>query len=205
MISFGGTPRPPSPRATSAMRPWHETLDKGHGRIERRRCAVVDLTAAEWGRLRQPSRATPKRCASNASGEVLNTAKRSIEVTWSLTSLGAERAGPEELLALVRNHWAHRKPSALRARLHRRRRPVPGVRAPPASQPRLPDQRGHLHRALQRPLPLPARGQPALCRPYPGSPRRDPDRAHRPDPAGITAQSGAPGARRRAAWGNSAR
>ena len=27
---------------------WHETVDKGHGRIERRRCAVVDLSAAEW-------------------------------------------------------------------------------------------------------------------------------------------------------------
>ena len=84
--------------------PWHETLDKGHGRIERRRCAVVDLTAAEWdgyanlhGR-RQAMRIKRER-------EVLNTAKRSIEVTWSLTSLGAERAGPEELLALVRNHW----------------------------------------------------------------------------------------------------
>ena len=84
--------------------PWHETLDKGHGRIERRRCAVVDLTAAEWdgyanlhGR-RQAMRIERER-------EVLNTAKRSIEVTWSLTSLGAERAGPEELLALVRNHW----------------------------------------------------------------------------------------------------
>ena len=25
---------------------WHETVDKGHGRIERRRCAVVDLSAA---------------------------------------------------------------------------------------------------------------------------------------------------------------
>ena len=84
--------------------PWHETLDKGHGRIERRRCAVVDLTAAEWdgyanlhGR-RQAMRIERER-------EVLNTAKRSIEVTWSLTSLGAERAGPQELLALVRNHW----------------------------------------------------------------------------------------------------
>ena len=72
--------------------------------IERRRCAVVDLTAAEWdgyanlhGR-RQAMRIERER-------EVLNTAKRSIEVTWSLTSLGAERAGPEELLALVRNHW----------------------------------------------------------------------------------------------------
>ena len=37
--------------------------------------------------------------------EILKTGKRSIEVTWSLTSLGAERAGPEELLELVRNHW----------------------------------------------------------------------------------------------------
>ena len=28
--------------------PWHETVDKGHGRIERRRCAAVDLSGAEW-------------------------------------------------------------------------------------------------------------------------------------------------------------
>ena len=28
--------------------PWHETLDKGHGRIERRRCTVVDLSGAQW-------------------------------------------------------------------------------------------------------------------------------------------------------------
>ncbi len=37
--------------------------------------------------------------------EIIKTGKRSIEVTWSLTSLGAKRAGPEELLDLVRNHW----------------------------------------------------------------------------------------------------
>ena len=84
--------------------PWHETVDKGHGRIERRRCAVVDLTGAEWdgyaalhGR-RQAMRIERER-------EIIKTGQRSVEVTWSLTSLGAERAGPEELLALVRNHW----------------------------------------------------------------------------------------------------
>ena len=84
--------------------PWHETLDKAHGRIERRRGAVVDLSGTEWdgyanlhGR-RQALRIERER-------EVLKTAKRSIEVTYSLTSLGADRAGPEELLALVRNHW----------------------------------------------------------------------------------------------------
>lgn len=84
--------------------PWHETVDKGHGRIDRRRCAVVDLSAAEWdgyaalhGR-RQAMRIERER-------EILKTGERSVEVTWSLTSLGAERAGPEELLDLVRNHW----------------------------------------------------------------------------------------------------
>ena len=83
---------------------WHETVDKGHGRIERRRCTVVDLTAAEWdgyanlhGR-RQALRIERER-------EILKSGKRSVEVTYSLTSLGADRAGPEELLDLVRNHW----------------------------------------------------------------------------------------------------
>ena len=58
----------------------HETVDKGHGRIERRRCAVVDLSAAEWdgyanlhGR-RQAMRIERER-------ETLKTGKRSIEVT----------------------------------------------------------------------------------------------------------------------------
>ena len=69
--------------------PWHETLDKGHGRIERRRCAVVDLSGTEWD--------------GYAHLHGCSQAIR-IEVTWSLTSLGAERAGSEELLALVRNH-----------------------------------------------------------------------------------------------------
>ena len=84
--------------------PWHETLDMAQGRIERRRGAVVDLSGTEWdgyanlhGR-RQALRIERER-------EVLKTGKRSIEVTYSLTSLGADRAGPEELLALVRNHW----------------------------------------------------------------------------------------------------
>ena len=48
--------------------------------------------------------------------EILKTGKRSIEVTWSLTSLGTDRAGPEELLALVRNHWHIENRLHLRAR-----------------------------------------------------------------------------------------
>ena len=84
--------------------PSHETFEKGHGRLERRRCDTVDLTGAEWdgcaalhGR-RQAIRVERER-------EVLKTGERSLEVTWCLTSLGPERAGPEELLELVRNHW----------------------------------------------------------------------------------------------------
>ena len=84
--------------------PWHETVDKGHGRIERRRCAAVDLTGDAWdgyadlyGR-RQAIRIERER-------ELVKDGTRSIEVTYCLTSLGTERAGPEQLLALVRNHW----------------------------------------------------------------------------------------------------
>ena len=46
--------------------PWHETVDKGHGRIERRRCAAVDLSGAEWDGYANLHGAA-RRCASNAS------------------------------------------------------------------------------------------------------------------------------------------
>ena len=83
---------------------WHETVDKGHGRIERRRCAVVDLSAAEWDGYANLHGRRQAMCIERER-EILKTGKRSIEVTYSVTSLGAERAGPEELLDLVRNHW----------------------------------------------------------------------------------------------------
>ncbi len=55
------------------------------------------------GRIRRSPR-TPALCIARER-EVIKTGERSTEVIWSLTSLGAEGAGPEELLALVRNHW----------------------------------------------------------------------------------------------------
>ena len=79
--------------------PWHETVDKGHGRIERRRCTAVDLTGDAWDGYadlyarRQAIRIERER-------ELVKDGTRSIEVTYCLTSLG-----PEQLLALVRNHW----------------------------------------------------------------------------------------------------
>ena len=84
--------------------PSHETVDKGHGRIERRRCAVADLSGPEWDGYAHLYGRRQALCIQRER-EIIKTGQRSTEVTWSLTSLGAERAGPEELLALVRNHW----------------------------------------------------------------------------------------------------
>ncbi len=74
------------------------------GRVERRRCATVNLADAQWdGQTNFCGRHQAVRI--ERAREILKTGTRSIEVTYSLTSLGADRAGPEELLALVRNHW----------------------------------------------------------------------------------------------------
>ena len=67
-----------------------------------------------------------------------------------------------------------REPAPLRARLHLRRRSLPGEDPPPPAQSRLPHQRRHLHRASQF-LPVHARGEPVLCRPTASGPRYDPD------------------------------
>ncbi len=84
--------------------PAYETLDKEHGRIERRRYWVKDLSDSAWdgyaslyGR-RQAIRIERERY-------VVKTAETSIEVTYALTSLPPDRATPEQLAALVRNHW----------------------------------------------------------------------------------------------------
>ena len=84
--------------------PSFETFGKGHGRLERRHCAVIDVSGAErdgyaalHGR-RQAIRIERER-------GILRTGERSVKVTWRLTSLGPERAGPEVLPALVRDRW----------------------------------------------------------------------------------------------------
>ena len=58
--------------------PRHETVDKGHGRMERRRCAVVDLSAAEWDGY---ANLHGRRQAVRVKREILKTGKRSIEVS----------------------------------------------------------------------------------------------------------------------------
>ena len=84
--------------------PDHETLAKEHGRIDRRRYWVKDLSDPGWdgyadlyGR-RQAIRIERER-------HVLKTGETSIEVSYALTSLTGEQATPAQLAALIRNHW----------------------------------------------------------------------------------------------------
>ncbi len=71
--------------------PWHETVDKGHGHLERRRCDVVDLTGIEWDGY---AALHGRRQAIRVAREGLETGEHS-----------PEGAGPEALPELVRNHW----------------------------------------------------------------------------------------------------
>ena len=78
--------------------------EKAHGRLERRRCAVLDLGGPQWdgygdlhGR-RQAFRIERER-------HLVKQGTGSREITYGLTSLGAAQAGPEEIAALVRCHW----------------------------------------------------------------------------------------------------
>ncbi len=84
--------------------PDHETLDKEHGRIERRRYWVKDLSDPDWdgyadlyGR-QQAIRIERER-------QVVKTGETSTAVSYALTSLTAEQATPAQLAALIRNHW----------------------------------------------------------------------------------------------------
>ncbi|MGC1459169.1 MAG: ISAs1 family transposase [Steroidobacteraceae bacterium] len=77
-----------------------ETIEKGHGRIETRRLEVTATLAKHlkpsWSGLAQVCRITRERIVHG---------KASIETVYAITSLTADQAGPERLLALSREHW----------------------------------------------------------------------------------------------------
>jgi len=75
------------------------SLDKGHGRLERRRITVSSLLAsyAEWPGLLQVFKL--ERMATNALGETEQ------EVRYGITSLPTSVGTPKRLLRLVREHW----------------------------------------------------------------------------------------------------
>lgn len=75
------------------------SLDKGHGRLEKRRITVSSLLSSysKWPGLSQVFRLERER--TNALGETER------EVAYGLTSLPASVASPRRLLTLVREHW----------------------------------------------------------------------------------------------------
>ena len=84
--------------------PACETLDKGHGRIDHRRYWIKDLSDSGWDGYaglyghQQAIRIERERYTCK-------TAETNIEVNYALTSLTPDQASPEQLAALVRNHW----------------------------------------------------------------------------------------------------
>ena len=81
-----------------------ETLDKEHGRIERRRCDAVDLAAPEWdGCCDHYGRKQAIRIRRTI--ECVKTGKISEDTTYCLTSLDRNRADSSMLLRIVREHW----------------------------------------------------------------------------------------------------
>lgn len=77
-----------------------ETVDNGHGRLEQRRltASTALLGYSDWPGLAQVFQ-LERRVTLKTSG-----AQRH-EVVYGVTSLGPERAGPERVLSLVRQHW----------------------------------------------------------------------------------------------------
>ena len=76
------------------------TVDKGHGRLERRAIRVsAELVGVnDFPGLQQVAEVRT-RVVTLKTGEVTEQAR------YAVTSLGPEAAGPARLLALVRGHW----------------------------------------------------------------------------------------------------
>ena len=84
-----------------AVRRHADDPAKAHGRIEARRVAARDLlpgTLAAFAHARQAFRVIRERADAK-------TGETSTETAYGITSVSAERAGPERLLAWNRGHW----------------------------------------------------------------------------------------------------
>ena len=88
----------PEVRATE-----HRTADKGHGRIEKRSCRVLDLTD-DRDRACLPHRQVA--FCIERERHVVKTGKVEHETVHGVTSLPPDQATAEVVLALVRGHWS---------------------------------------------------------------------------------------------------
>ncbi len=74
------------------------TVDKGHGRLERRtlRTTWVLTLREKWAGLRQGFELVRERTEAG---------QKTIEVVYGITSLSPQRATAAKLLELIRRHW----------------------------------------------------------------------------------------------------
>lgn len=86
----------------------YSTVDKGHGRIEERILKVMDMPAhlKALPGVSQALELTRKR---------YHKGRESVEIVYAITSLKPEKATPEQLMKLWREHWG------IENRLHRTR------------------------------------------------------------------------------------
>jgi|SRR5215213_1940059 len=77
-----------------------ETIEKGHGRIERRRLVATSMMK---GYLRWPSLEQVFKIEREV--EEISSGKRRSEVSYGVTSLKKEEATAERLMEIVRRHW----------------------------------------------------------------------------------------------------
>lgn len=77
-------------------------VEKSHGRIETRKIAVSDeiVPHLAWPALAQVARLERHR---ESRGE--SRGKKSVEIVYLATSLPPDKAGPDRLLTLIRDHW----------------------------------------------------------------------------------------------------
>ena len=81
-----------------------KTSEKGRGRVETRRCRAIALNGFPDELAALPGRRQAFRIVRER--QAVRTRKTSVQTVFGLSSPGPERAGPEELPALNRGHWA---------------------------------------------------------------------------------------------------
>lgn len=74
------------------------TIDKGHGRIEKRTLEATPILTSgqKWKGLKQGLRITRERTVKGV---------KSVEVVYAITSLSMQQANAATLLTIIRDHW----------------------------------------------------------------------------------------------------
>jgi len=96
-----GSRRPLPPEEVPTSAPADRvatTLEKGHGRIEKRTLETTQILTVgqKWKGLKQGLRITRERTVKG---------KKTVEVMYGITSLSMKQANAATLLAILRGHW----------------------------------------------------------------------------------------------------